>query len=787
MQEQPLTNPRKSVEVASKDTGSLDLEQLSDDELATILYIERRLYEAQDADLTDLPTGRERYQATVQKRHPRVLLLDGARGTGKTSLLLTLADRWHHWSLKGVEATATYKKRIEQVCKSPKFTSDPEHDFKIPTHVMVVGRILDFDPLPPEMPLIAGIVQAWRPLATQYDQLSSSFKRSGASGRLDDTDDDAKTLMDLWHQLFQMAAIGWSATPRHKGLIEQVLDREEQLQDWQRLDEHWLSFVNEVIKQGQELKGTDELPKKPVFVIMIDDVDLQVGRIRELLPALRLLYHPRVVFLVAADRYHMIEMLEIDFLGQQNRAANRQLREDELRANDWDQWPSVLAKSSFDKVFPLRNRWKLNQLSLYELLAFPNTKQVTLMTVLDGWPHQDKMVHNFGSLGGYLKKMSGSAEDPTELPPIMPYRAAHQIYEQALEQGDPKTRALKAICQIIGRSDSDDLLRITKRRNRITKRNEPDPTIEYLATGELTALFPKALLEPIENDSEVVLSAHPSFVYFHGPSRESVPTTGSADNVAKFISALIAASLREDGYGVVAPGLRWDIRLALAWTGARLFEGEDLSLDLAFRWQLHEHPSPMRLLTWTKEWRDFIHDLAGNTELRLQRIAYAWIYYQLRWMGGEELIRKLSKLPPPFDEKFNLEKSWTLLLSLEPQTGGKAEKVRWKGRILPLMARPELGLPVEIQKRLLKPMKERLDIDWLWDQRRRLVTDAIVAAAELAGNPARDAENQQRAERATEVFENRHKKTYAHASPWSTAVEEPVRAYRKTHTALDKQ
>ena len=50
---------------------------------------------------------------------------------------------------------------------------------------------------------------------------------------------------------------------------------------------------------------------------MIDDVDLQVKRIRELLPALRMLYHPNVFFIVAADRRHMVDMLELDFQGQQ--------------------------------------------------------------------------------------------------------------------------------------------------------------------------------------------------------------------------------------------------------------------------------------------------------------------------------------------------------------------------------------------------------------------------------------------------------------------------------------
>jgi hypothetical protein len=504
---------------------------------------------------------------------------------------------------------------------------------------------------------------------------------------------------------------------------------------------------------------------------MIDDVDLQVTRVRELLPALRMLYHPRVLFLVAADRHHMVEMLKLDFQGQQNKTAKRQLQEDTLNAIDPDQWPGVLAKSSFEKVFPLRNRWNLSQLSLYELLGFPNGDECTFRTVFNGWPHQGSNTKDFGPLGEYLSMMAGSPDDPGELRSIMPYRVAQQIIEQARGQTDPKARAMEAIRQIIGRSDSEDVSAITKRR----EIGEFGPSIEYLATGELTALFQRGFAEPIENDSEVVLSAHPYFSYRHGTSRELLTITGSTDNIAK-TSALIAASLRDDGYGVIALGLQWNIRLALGWTTVRLSEE---GLDLAFRWQLQEHPSPLRLLVWTKEWRTFIHDLAGNATLRLERIAYAWIYYQLRWMSGDEAFKKMAKkLPPPTSEDFNQEQSWSLLLSLEPKIGSKTENAKWKKRYLPLMARPELGLPVPVQKRLLKPVNEGSDIDWLWDQRRRLVTDAILAAAESSGVIAKDAENQRRANIAAESFETRHKKIYNSASPWQRKVETHVRAIR---------
>ena len=102
----------------SLDTSPLTLEQLSDHELAIILLIERQLRTKQ-TDASDDGKTEKTYLAPVQVRSPNVLLLDGERGTGKTSLLLTMAHRWNVHSNCGVERhdhnSVKYKKRIEGI------------------------------------------------------------------------------------------------------------------------------------------------------------------------------------------------------------------------------------------------------------------------------------------------------------------------------------------------------------------------------------------------------------------------------------------------------------------------------------------------------------------------------------------------------------------------------------------------------------------------------------------------------------------------------------------------
>lgn len=790
--------------VKTSDSRPLLLEELSDDELKTIIYIERHLYEGQQSALEKQkqsktsPVKAKPYLAQVQVRHPRVLLLDGGRGTGKTSMLLTLAHRWNRDGLPGFprhdDDAEAYRKVIDRLREDKTF-NEGAHDDRIPEYVSVVGRILDFDPLPPQMPLIAGIIQAWQPLAENFDDIS------GRDIDCDDEDAAAPTLMDLWHQLFRVAAVGHSPVPQHRGLIEQVLDRQEQVKDWQRLEELWQEFVDKVIERGKCLPQPERFKSEPIFVIMIDDCDLQVARIRELLPALRLLYHPNVFFIVAADQHHMTGMLSLSFYGQQNEVAHHQnaIKDHAIELVKTDRWAGELAESSVNKVFPLKNRWKLRRLALHELLNFPKNRPIKLKDILDEWPQDPKAEREWGRLGKYLLRMALSAPDadtvevpmtelapvldPVELPPILSYRTAHQIVERASAQQEPKKRALEAIRHLLGRGDSDDLVRISKRRKQETEKGEPDPMIEYLATGNLTALFHEGFREHTGEDSGIVLSARPDFAYSTHSNRIRLSTAGSARREDEITAAVIAASLRDDGYGVIATSLTWDIRLALAWTEERVFE-DKLSLALAFQWPVHVHPSPLQLLMWSKDWRDFIHDLQENPDLRRERIAYAWIYYQLKWLRRDlnsNLPLGFEDILDPFDEHFNDQSSWQRLLEQVPEVG--SEQKYWTRRMQRL-AIPELGIPIKVQEYLLAKLdpENTEDVDWLWEQRRRSITDAIVAAADQANVSTEGAENEERVSRVADAFEKRHRSRSLNKSPspWWERVEKPQADRRST-------
>lgn len=764
-----------------RDTSPLALKQLSDKELRIIFGIEHRLHEAKDIDYRATPecSAREPYLASVQIRYPRVLLLDGGRGTGKTSILLTLVKRWHGAAGVNGEREETpniaYNERISKLRVTDGWNPS---DSKAPTYVRVV-RILDFDPLPPEMPLVAGIIEAWRPLAKRCDP--PVILKDG-----DECDTEGETLMESWHKLFRVAAVGWTEIPKRSGLIEQVLDREEQVQDWQRLAEHWRKFIDTVIARGKCLKGPDKLPDETVFVIMIDDVDLQVRRVRELLPALRLLYHPRVFFLVAAHRTHMIDMLKLDFLGQQNELAKHANANETVALDlaDADRWASDLANSAFDKVFPRMNHWELESLSIKEFLAFPGqvgdlpeqpVVDSTFRRVNSGAEEEDS-----GEFFAFLNQIEAQKQseealeqNPTrpsfkkagemildlalkavdfKLPGVMTYRAAHQLRAYVMRLSGPRPAEILARL-LAGNADAHAV----GSQHRISKVGHTStPDIDVLTTGELAALYRPGPTE-FAGDYNVVLSARPDFVFVGSTDKFPIRMSSDPGNRFNFTSALITKTLQEAHFAVHATGLRWETYLSLAWT-------EWSSLGLSFAWTRHKHPRPDELFEHTQEWDKFIKE-SIETKNKLERYAYAWVYYQRKWWSA----------PPPDDtpaptdlHPSDTSSAWGKLTSF---TNPENEKERkdvdtWLHSTLPLLARPDLGFPPEVQEHLLAGVTTIKTKQDLKKDRRRLVTDAFVAAEAQKGRTVRSIPENDTIEDKIRDIDKLYTKAQPKPSPW---------------------
>jgi hypothetical protein len=682
-----------------KVTRPLEPGDLSEAEKRMIKEIEAQIEHARDSDQSDiLPDAPF---AQPQELNRRVMLLDGGRGSGKTSILQTLVRRWNTPDTKYNEALG-----------------------KCPDFIRVLP-ILDFDPLPPGMPLSAGIIQAWRPLV---DDCEGKFRTAWQESEADE-----ETLLDRWHKLFRVAAVGWTSIPQGTGLIEQVLDREEQVSDWQRLDRQWSKFVDKVIKVPEHIPSfTRPWPKRPVFIIMIDDLDLQVGRTRELLPALRLLYHPSVFFIVAAHRDHLTDMLKLDFLGKQREVA-RHTNADEHSLwdeADSDLWANILARAAFQKAFAKPYIFELEQLSLTEWLDFPPQKFSSFKSILDniklppGFALASEAERKLKTLGDYIAYFAKLREEQEPgATRFTPYRVAQQLADEIFTAKDSNAEktAMELLRRLLNYKESDS--------SSVLLAGDP-PVVEFRGVGQVAALYsPEHKADVFPELQTIVLSGRPRFKFRADENSRDGRQYGAqnSDGLRETVT-LLAVSLRDSNLQVEAPGLTWEAPLALAWTRWTL---KDLGIDAAFRWPLHQLPSPLQLYEWTANWARFIRALGKEPKDRRDRMAYAWIYYQIRWLGG---LPAKAKIDPPENANLDEEDVWKKLLKLEPpkDTDSSLGPDRWRRRTLPLLARPEIGLTEPVQKRILTASKQQSKID-LKKERERLVRDAFDAAAAASG------------------------------------------------------
>lgn len=750
------------------DSLPLRLDQLSDHELRVILQVERRL-KAVQATASNSTRSRplRPYLAPIERRHRRVLLLDGSRGTGKTSLLLTMAHRWNPRNASQETAhdadPEVYRKRVESI---------GETDFEIPKDILVPGRILDFDPLPPAVPLIAGIVQAWRPIAEKFDEELQG-------GRYDRQDEENGTLLDLWHSLFRVAAVGWTDLPPTQGIIEQVLDREEQVQDWHSLDTRWTRFLDQLIKSGQRYSSEEHrLSEDTVFVVMIDDVDLQVHRIRQLLPALRLLHHERVLFLVAADLEHMKHMLGADFYGQQNDLARRTGLGDASLAEliRKDTWSIELARSSVEKVFARRNRWKLERLSLLKLLAFPSEVSSLPISSDERTPETDhgggvgsRPTSSTGATRNFLWFLKAYPEpgDGSPLhdvllgfalrcekywvPGVVTYRTATQLHEHLERYGaDESRRAQEALALLLSGTEAEHEAWV-----------QSDGSVYLPIAGEVAALHRPGPTIPAVTHS-FVLSARPDFVFTESVDGSVQRMLAKGDGLFNFAGALAAKMLEQRGFRVDASGLVWNTYLSHAWT-------EWFSSGLSFAWTRAFHPSPDSHLQQAAEWEEYVklQIATSGDEKQVERWAYSWIFYQRQWCGHGSV----SSLLHPTKSKDVEQLPWDKLCDVSDLNSNSDIRL-WRQETLPLLARPELGFPLEVQRRLLSSIEDS-DTDRkkaLRQQRERLVTDAFVAGAIQRGQPLKELPSDARVKQTMEEIDKRYREGNEGVNFWQEVV-----------------
>lgn len=326
------SDPKSRIQ-ATRDTRPLTLDELQQDRgiIEQIHALLRAMHDDFATRRGKAPTPQDPYCWVDVGRTHRVVLLDGPRGVGKTSMLVTLL---HHW----------------RRAWSGSLTSGLERDlFGDTGELLRALPILDFNPHPPGVHPYAWILQSFLPLVQACSQVSHTPRGPDLSSQ--------------WAELYQAALLVWSTSgdPHRGDVIEFVEDQRVGQAGWHRLQATYRTFIDGLTTN---LEAAGKLPINALLVLPIDDLDLNPHLAQDLLLALRKLRHDRVVFLLTGHRLHLRQVLGMELCGEL-RETSRAVELGSLK-----RLTEHLAHDLVDKVLPVRNAVSLPMMTIEGALRF---------------------------------------------------------------------------------------------------------------------------------------------------------------------------------------------------------------------------------------------------------------------------------------------------------------------------------------------------------------------------------------------------------------------------------
>jgi len=244
-------------------------------------------------------------------RHNRVLLIDGGRGSGKTELLLTVLDFWRSYFLDEQPKGAPVYDDVDAL------HPDIKASYSLRGRVVPVG-LLDLHPLPPSTNLLFHIigrferVVEWLEEDGKAEHQPAAWHFSGSSEL-----DSRKT----WQGLLKAAAAGWDGNVKERGarldLEAYAMELEESERQRLNVVDTFAAFLDALVKDFPRRCNLNKPPMPmPLFVLAVDDADMDPSRSVELLETVRMLWHPRLAFVLTGHSELFVHTLAEHFLGE---------------------------------------------------------------------------------------------------------------------------------------------------------------------------------------------------------------------------------------------------------------------------------------------------------------------------------------------------------------------------------------------------------------------------------------------------------------------------------------
>ncbi|NMO13944.1 hypothetical protein HPC49_08800 [Pyxidicoccus fallax] len=621
-------------------------------------------------------------------RTNRVLLIDGGRGTGKSTLLLTLLNAYRR-SVLGAKEPRWIRGMAEMI---------------IPV------EIIDLQPLPPSTNLALHVMGR---LKSVVDTVEPPPTTSTSSKPIWD-EASGPRLRDKWNRLMRLLATWDESLEARVGrqdtssyvieIIEEELERGQ-------LAEGFRDAVDALV-EGYASKFGRGGNKKPLFLVPIDDADMNPKLSARLLELLRKLWHPRLSFLMAGDSRLFLLRLQESLLAQGSRASK-------------DGAPYLrLAQDTYEKDIPNSARFLLGALKpgervernqeIHSLLQrysvevqrpeIPREDERTPPTLRDYFLANlqssellPDRLRQISELTARLRRASPTEEEMTPRATLPIVQWLWQETSEALGEEDERWKRLKGAVQS---AQLDGQLRLDTRL--IQMRPELRPVVRFRVEQSAYTLT----LQTLNRFSAVLKPNHVPGEFVLRPS--------DGDELPERLTAcwVLASDIAADGVhegpldeseSSVDEG---SVRFVLASRPA-----SSLEPALEVPWPLPAWQAPVDYVIFSRHWTEQLakgRSSPGRDAGRLAR-HFLWLVIQI-------CQHRAVKEPVEWDHP----PSWTALAEqlgelARPQVHGSPRQQRcasWASTDAPLIAAPESGLPEEDASDFLSALIPTLGASW---------------------------------------------------------------------------
>ncbi len=294
-----------------------------------------------------------------EDRKSRVAFLMGARGSGKTSVLLAVLKAFRRRSF-------THPPLLPGAGGPP---AEVEQAFRVLADRVVWLAPLDMDPLPRSAHLFSAVLARLEDAV--YRQGGVERLAEGPRGLLD-TERDLDLALAALHDLQTDVALSWegdlSALAGH-------LDPDPIAREVMRAERARLALnerLNIVLEKLAREVFRERADRPLLFVLPVDDFDLNPARCLELLDLLRTISVPRLFFILLGDEESAELAVNLHVTGQLAEVAGPGLARDFLPI-----FPGELAATAasvagnvLTKLLPPAHRIRLEAMSMPEALRF---------------------------------------------------------------------------------------------------------------------------------------------------------------------------------------------------------------------------------------------------------------------------------------------------------------------------------------------------------------------------------------------------------------------------------